>query len=520
MTTFAIFRLTLIFYLYATSLVHAFPLFNKKKVVTRVHTASTTNLVTDYYSTTTEIVVAPTVEFIISGDATFTTTLFPEGVNPTAIPSTMTTVLQNKNVNGNTPLPLSTSETARASSTITLAPVSSSSSSESETVASTSEISTNTFVAQTSVTSTPPSKTYSNLVSALNEQELHAHSAPASPFINTQIRVTTTLSPVSSPNVDENQGQTTAPIDVSQGNGFIASSTSIQTESVTPSTDSNSVSTSTEANSNTNAAITSVPKVITYTPYNDDASCRTAQQVTEDLNLIKSKGISMIRVYGTDCGTFENIAPTAAQLGIKINQGLWISAAGVSSIDEPLNQLIAYGQQNGWDVFEYVTVGNEAINSGYCSVQDLISKIAEVKSRLQSVGYNGQITTSEPPVSFTNHPELCTESQIDFVGINPHAYFDIYASAESAGTFVKGQVALTQQSCGSKSVVVTETGYPSSGAQNGGNIPTQANQILAVQNILNEMDTEVTILSCFNDFWKNPGPYGIEQYFGVIHLLP
>ena len=115
---------------------------------------------------------------------------------------------------------------------------------------------------------------------------------------------------------------------------------------------------------------------------------------------------------------------------------------------------------------------------------------------------------------------MCKKSDIDFVGINPHAYFDTSASAETAGTFVKGQVELIQGVCGTSNVFVTETGYPSSGIQNGGNIPSTANQITAVQNILNEMDLDVTILSTYNDYWKAPGDYGIEQSFGVIEYFP
>jgi len=236
--------------------------------------------------------------------------------------------------------------------------------------------------------------------------------------------------------------------------------------------------------------------------------------------LIKSKGISKIRVYGTDCNSFETVQPAAVKLGIKINQGLYITSSGVDSIDDSVTTLIQYGQTNGWDVFDFITVGNEAINNGWCSVSDLISKISSVKSKLSEAGYSGQITTSEPPVSFENNPDLCKKSDIDFVGINPHAYFDTSASAETAGTFVKGQVELIQGVCGTSNVFVTETGYPSSGIQNGGNIPSTANQITAVQNILNEMDLDVTILSTYNDYWKAPGDYGIEQSFGVIEYFP
>ncbi len=256
-----------------------------------------------------------------------------------------------------------------------------------------------------------------------------------------------------------------------------------------------------------------------YSPYNDDSSCKSADQVSSDLQQIHSKGVNKIRVYGTDCNSLQTIQPAAAKLGMKINQGFWISSAGVNSIDQSVSDVISYGQSNGWDVFDFITIGNEAIISGYCSVDDLIGKISSVKSQLKSAGYNGQVTTSEPPVSFETYPSLCTNSEIDFVGINPHSYFDTNSQASTAGSFVQGQIALVKKACGTDNVKVTETGYPSQGKQNGGNIPSKENQKIAVSSILQELNGDCTILSTFNDYWKSPGPYGIEQSFGVLDIL-
>ena len=85
-----------LYVLLGLQLVYGLPLLDeveKRQIVTRMHTASTTNTVTDFYSTTTEIEVAPTVEFIISGDKTFTTTLpLADGSTPTADPLTTITL--------------------------------------------------------------------------------------------------------------------------------------------------------------------------------------------------------------------------------------------------------------------------------------------------------------------------------------------------------------------------------------------------------------------------------------------
>lgn len=259
------------------------------------------------------------------------------------------------------------------------------------------------------------------------------------------------------------------------------------------------------------------PSTIVYSPYANDGTCKDKDTISKDLKFIKAFGINKIRVYGVDCHTLDGILPAAASEGLKVNQGFYITN-GANSIDQDVSNIINYGQKNGWDVFEFFTVGNEAINDGKLDVSLLISKISLVKSQLKSAGYNGPITTSEPPVLFLNHPELCTDSEIDFVGINPHAYFNANLYAHQAGDYVTKQQQQVAKAC-SKKAVITETGYPSKGKDNGNNSPSLINQFLAIKSILDSTNGECTILSTFNDLWKQPGPYGIEQSFGVIGMF-
>lgn len=210
--------------------------------------------------------------------------------------------------------------------------------------------------------------------------------------------------------------------------------------------------------------------------------------------------------------------PIAASLGMKVNQGFWITSAGVDSIEDSVNDLITYGKQNGWDVFDFITIGNEAILSGFCTVLDLISKISSVKSSLNAAGYSGKVTTSEPPATFISSPSLCTDSEIDFVGINPHSYFNTNLYAKDAGSYITQQKSQVEKLC-SKLAFITETGYPSKGDTNGNNVPSAENQAVAIKSIIESTGGDVTILTTFEDFWKSPGPYGIEQYFGCINLF-
>lgn len=370
------------------------------------------------------------------------------------------------------------------------------------------------------------------MVSAINvapntatiAQTTSAPAATSTEANNTQNAVTTAANTQAAETTSSTSSSTQAPeqnVTTSSAAQVGAEATSSSTSSTTTSTSS---STSSAATATSSGYLTKVPHSIVYSPYNNDGSCKAYSTVLSDLQLIQSKGINELRIYGNDCNYLSTVLVVAKKIGLVVNQGFWISDAGVDSIDTAVSDLISYVTAGsggyGWEVFSYITIGNEAINSGYCSVSDLISKISEVKSKLQSAGYAGKVTTSEPPVSFENHPELCTSSEIDFVGINPHSYFDANCYASEAGTFVSGQIEIVQGVCGSMDIVVTETGYPNAGDTNGNNVPSPANQLAAVQSILDNVGVDVTILTTFEDMWKSPGDYNIEQHFGIIQILP
>lgn len=532
--------------MFMCAVTNGFPILFKKQdlekrlVVTRVHTAPT-NTVTDFYSTTTKIVVAPTVEFIISNGVTLTTTLIPAGVDPTAQPTTtVTTIIQNKQIIAATttaddpsnsvvstgrsgvnsaatvPAAAGASETNNAATTAPAA----TGASQTNNVATTA-----TGASQTNAAATTDAET-----SADNQATAYTSQAGVpQAATSTTSSVQTGTTPVfeTSPSTSTSATMVNAIGDdvvsasaVSQPPAQVHTETTVTSTSQSTSTTESSTSTTSFATaSSTSTSSVGIPKALTYSPYNSDGTCRSASDVYSDLQIIKSKGVSQIRVYGTDCNSLETVQPACAKLGIKINQGFWIGSSGVSSIDSSVASLISYAQTSGWDIFEYITIGNEAIISGFCTPSELISKIQSVKSQLQAAGYTGKVTTSEPPVSFQNHPELCTSSAIDFVGINPHSYFNSQIDASQAGTFLKGQFELVEQVCGTSNIVVTETGYPYKGNANGLNVPSVENQKIAIKSIIEELNGEVTILSYFDDLWKDPGTYGIEQSFGIQGIM-
>jgi exo-beta-1,3-glucanase (GH17 family) len=309
-------------------------------------------------------------------------------------------------------------------------------------------------------------------------------------------------------------------------------SNTISASSTTSNSDSSSVSTSasvavtvSKANDNTPSSNSNgfpKPEAVTYSPYNDDSSCKTSDQVYSDLSKIASLGIRKIRVYGTDCNSISTIEPNAVKLGLKINQGFWIGASGVDSIDSGVQDLINWvHNENGgdWGLFTTLTIGNEAIYGGFVDGSTLLAKIKSVKSTLRSAGWSGSVTTAEPPQSYIDFPNLCTDTDgIDYVGLNVHPYFDANTAPADAGNFVLSQIEIAQRTCNNRNVQITETGYPSAGNTNGKAVPTKDNQATAIKSILSATNNNCVLFTLYDDKWKTPGPYNVEQYFGFIDL--
>jgi exo-beta-1,3-glucanase (GH17 family) len=452
--------------------------------ITRYHTAPAV-VVTTTITSGTSTTWLPPVEIFISNGVTYTFTMTnAPNQNKNAAPTTITSIY-------NDPVPTTTTQAAAPAE---------------------NQPNQNTENANTPATTT-------------------ANAAPATTNANTPATTST--------------GTTTQQGETTQNNGnVVIVSTSLVTEvlvngtpvGTTLTTTYSSVATTSSTSTTTNAPTETsgsenspsapldgslaAPVYLVYSPYQNDGACKDYDTVSSDINYIHSKGINNLRIYGSDCNVFETVLPVVKSLGMKVNQGFWFNyGESADSIDSGVQAFISYGLQNGWDMIDFVTVGNEAINDKVLTVSELSNKIASVKSQLKAAGYNGRVTTSEPPISFIRNPELCTNSEIDFVGINPHSYFDQDVDASQSGSFVSQQKSQVEGVCGGKSVFITETGYPSKGKTNGKNVPTPDNQKIALQSIFSACGTDVTILTAFDDFWKQPGPYGIEQYFGALYLL-
>lgn len=257
----------------------------------------------------------------------------------------------------------------------------------------------------------------------------------------------------------------------------------------------------------------------TYNPYSSDGGCKDASAVLQDLKAAAS-GYSVIRTYGTDCNTVENVLAACKELGLLLFAGVF----DINSLTSELNQIVSAA--NGvWSNFYGVSIGNELVNSGTADVGAVTAAISSARATLRSAGFQGPVGTVDTLVATRSNPDLCNES--DVCWMNSHPFFDGNTLPEAAGTFLTTQIQTVKAvlSNASQKIVITETGWPSKGESNNKAVPSSENQKAAINAIKSAFESDpsgVILFNVYNQLWKtsSASQYNAEQWWGFLGDAP
>ena len=272
--------------------------------------------------------------------------------------------------------------------------------------------------------------------------------------------------------------------------------------------------------SSTNHRTNGTKWAMTYTPYTSTGTCKSASAISADIALIATKGFTTVRLYAPDCSGLQHVGAACASHGLHLIAGIYIDESGVAGARPQVQELVSWSQDNGgrgWAGVEMVVVGNEAVFQGFCTTDELAGFVGEVRDalRAEGVGYEGPVTTTETLETLQeNSGTLCPV--VDVVGANIHPFFNSDCDADGAGTFVKSGLVQLKDVCpGGKEYYNFETGWPSRGSSdNGAAVPGAEDQKTAVQGIVQEAGERSVMFSFENDVWKEPGEFGVEQFWG------
>ena len=252
---------------------------------------------------------------------------------------------------------------------------------------------------------------------------------------------------------------------------------------------------------------------ISYAPYRANHDCKSAEDIMDDFQRFKGD-YSLVRIYGTDCNQVPNVYPAAKDAGVKIMLGIW----DIHSVQNEASKIVD-GLHGDWDIVHSVSVGNELVNNGDATPQQVTDAVAQARQILRQAGYTGPVVTVDTFIAVESHPELCEKS--DYCAINAHPFFDSTMAAGDAGKWLQNTVQKVKSALSKPmEVVVTETGWPTDGDANGLAVPGLANQKAAIKSIKNTFShnpSDVVLFSAFDDLWKEKTmtTFNADQHWGI-----
>ena len=253
---------------------------------------------------------------------------------------------------------------------------------------------------------------------------------------------------------------------------------------------------------------------ITYSPYTKSDQCKTSSEVASDIALLSN--YELIRLYSTDCSGIENVL-AAMSSNQKLYLGLWnIDTQSVQNGLQEIKTAIATSSR-GWSAVHTIAVGNERVNAGAATVDQMQTAVDTARTWLKSnaAAYTGYVVTVDTLVAYVGNPQLCEMS--DYLAVNSHPYWDGGVQPSNSGPWLLQQISNLQNVCGtSKEVLITETGWPTQGDSYGSCVPSVPNQVAALKSIVSSLGSKAIVFTMYNDYWKDPGAYNVEQHWGIF----
>jgi exo-beta-1,3-glucanase (GH17 family) len=262
---------------------------------------------------------------------------------------------------------------------------------------------------------------------------------------------------------------------------------------------------------------------IVYSPYQANNDCKSQDQVNSDFEKIMAyasangEKLDYVRTYGSDCNQVLKVLNVCEKYDMQIFAGLYNvfdNGSLLKDIALLLDDVTSFGQ--GWSRFNTISVGNEVVNNGQLSIDQLKLAVSTVKGAVNAAGYSGKIVAVDTAVAMISHgKDLCDVS--DYIAVNAHPFFDGNVAAENTGAWLLSTMQEVASVCPGKEVVITETGWPTQGSTNGKAVPSVENQKAALSSMKSAVTSNVVWFTAFNDMWKknSAATFNAEQYWGM-----
>ena len=228
-------------------------------------------------------------------------------------------------------------------------------------------------------------------------------------------------------------------------------------------------------------------------------------QIRRKLELIQPH-TKWIRTFSCTDGN-EQIPVLAKEYGLKTLVGAWLGDDPIINEDE-INGLINLTKQGCVNI---AAVGNEVMYRQDLSEEELIDYINRVKLAIPStpVGY------VDAYYEFTDRPKIT--KVCDVILANCYPFWE-GCSLEYSLVYMKQMYFQAMSAANGKKVIITETGWPSQGANLEGAFPSYENALkyfINAQNWSNDENIEMFYFSSFDESWKVGSEGDVGAFWGL-----
>ena len=228
-------------------------------------------------------------------------------------------------------------------------------------------------------------------------------------------------------------------------------------------------------------------------------------QIRRKLELIKPY-TNWIRTFSCTDGN-EQIPILAKEYSLKTLVGAWLGDDPIINENE-INGLINLKNQGCVDI---AAVGNEVMYREDLSEDELIDYINRVKSAIPNtpVGY------VDAYYEFTDRPKIT--DVCDVILANCYPFWE-GCSLEYSLVYMKQMYFQAMSAANGKKVIITETGWPSQGANLEGAFPSYENALkyfINAQNWSNDENIEMFYFSSFDESWKVGSEGDVGAFWGL-----
>lgn len=241
---------------------------------------------------------------------------------------------------------------------------------------------------------------------------------------------------------------------------------------------------------------------VAYEPFLN-GTLRSEEQIRQDLQLIADLKSPVLRIYGLE-GVLSMIPSICEEKGL-----LFYAAARLNNDvgdQEQLDALIEVARAGYATALGFIA-GTNTVTNGTMSVGDLVSAVRYIKDEISDLWPNGTapVTTAEDWRVWRDNPVLSAECYDRIVNIDP--YNDGIGIDDATGYFLDNMMLITSQN---GRPVMTHTGWPSIGPDNGNAVASLENQETYLRYVVGVLGTRRYFVPAFDHSGvANPDTQGI-----------